>query len=47
MGSAEHIRMPSSNSAAKHWLILATATVATGLAAALGGMVLGLKRTVP
>jgi len=42
MGSAEHIRASASNSAAGHWLILATVTVATGLAAGLGGMVLGL-----
>jgi H+/Cl- antiporter ClcA len=42
MGSAERIRAPASNSAAGHWLILATVTVATGLAAGLGGMVLGL-----
>ena len=41
-GSAEHIKTPASNSAAKRWLILATVTVATGLAAGLGGMVLGL-----
>ncbi len=42
MGSAERIRTPTSNSAAGHWLILATVTVATGLAAGLGGMILGL-----
>jgi hypothetical protein len=42
MGSAEHIRTPTSNSAVEHWLILATVTFATGLAAGLGGMVLGL-----
>jgi chloride channel protein, CIC family len=42
MGSAEHIEAPTSNSAGGRWLILATATVATGLAAGLGGMVLGL-----
>ena len=42
MGSAEHIRTPTSNSAEGRWLILATATVATGFAAGLGGMVLGL-----
>lgn len=41
-GSAEHIKTPASNSAAKRWLILATVTVATGLAAGLSGMVLGL-----
>ena len=41
-GSAEHIKTPTSNSAAGRWLILATVTVATGLAAGLGGMVLGL-----
>lgn len=42
MGSTEHIRTPTSNSAPKHWLILATATVAVGLTAGLGGMLLGL-----
>jgi len=42
MGSAEHIRAPASSSAAGHWLILATVTAATGLAAGLGGLVLGL-----
>src|SRR5437899_10776379 len=42
MDSAEHIRTPTSNSAAKHWLILVTVTVAIGLTAGLGGMVLGL-----
>ncbi len=42
MGSAEHTRTPTSNAVEKRWLILATVTVATGLAAGLGGMVLGL-----
>ena len=41
-GSAENIRTPTSNSAEGRWLILATATVATGVAAGLGEMVLGL-----
>ena len=42
MGSAEHKKTPTSNSAEWRWLIPAAATVATGLAAGLGGMVLGL-----
>ena len=42
MASAEHLKTPASNSAEGRWLILATATVATGVAAGLGGMVLGL-----
>jgi H+/Cl- antiporter ClcA len=42
MDSGERIRTPTSNSAKGRWLILATATVATGLAAGLGGTVLGL-----
>jgi H+/Cl- antiporter ClcA len=42
MGLAERIRTPTSHSAAGRWLILAIATVAVGLTAGLGGMVLGL-----
>ena len=42
MAPAEHIRTPFSNSAAKHWLILATVTVTIGLTAGLGGMVRSL-----
>jgi H+/Cl- antiporter ClcA len=42
IGSAEHMKTPTSNSAEGRWLILATVTVATGLAAGLSGMVLGL-----
>jgi hypothetical protein len=42
MDSAEHIRTLTSNSVEGRWLTLATATVATGVAAGLGGMVLGL-----
>ena len=42
MDSAEHMRMPTGNSAKGRCLILATVTVAVGLAAGLGGMVLGL-----
>lgn len=42
MGSAEHTRTPTSKSAEGRWLILAGATVATGVAAGLGGIALGL-----
>ena len=42
MASAEHIRTPFCNSAAKHWLILATVTVTIGFTAGLGGMVRSL-----
>lgn len=42
MGFPEHMKTPAGNSAAKYWLTLTTVTVATGVAAGLGGMALGL-----
>jgi len=42
MSSVENAKTQTGNSAARRWLILATATVATGLAAGTGGMMLGL-----